>query len=243
MLTMNDIKKTIHQELLNAVSVSLEHQKRFFKTASGCYSEHDKFMGVTVPNVRKIAKKFSNLTLQELEQIITSEFNEARFLALVILVSQYKISDLQIQKTIYQFYLNNMQHVNNWNLVDASAHLIVGAYLFDKDKKILHELALSTNLWQRRIAIVATWFFIKNNLLLPTLEIAQLLLTDEQDLIHKATGWMLREVGKKDTKILVGFLTKHGNNMPRTALRYAIEKFPEEQRKRYLNEFKSNGEK
>lgn len=237
MLVMHEIIKTIHQELLKAVSVSAAHQKIFFKTASGCYGEHDKFMGVTVPNVRKIAKKFSNLTLPELQQLITSEFNETRLLVLVILANQYANGDAQIKESLHNFYLKNIQYVNNWNLVDASAHLIVGAYLFDKDKKILHELALSANLWERRIAIVATWFFIKNNVFEPTIEIAQLLLNDDQDLIHKATGWMLREVGKKDTKILVGFLHQHGNNMPRTALRYAIEKFPEEQRKYYLTEF------
>lgn len=234
---MPEIIQTIHKELLKAVSVSAEHQKIFFKTAAGCYSEYDKFMGVTVPDVRKIAKKFSNLTLQELQHLIISEFNEARLLVLIILVNQYTKGDVQIKEAIYNFYFKNMQYVNNWNLVDASAHLIVGSHLFDKDKKILHELALSTNLWERRIAIVATWFFIKNSVFHTTLEIAQLLLNDEQDLIHKATGWMLREVGKKDIKILVGFLHQHGNNMPRTALRYAIEKFPEEQRKSYLTEF------
>lgn len=234
---MQDIIKNINQELLNAVSVAVENQKIFFKTEIGTYGAHDKFLGITVPNVRKIAKKFHQVNLSEIKQLIASEFNETRLLALIILTDQYAKGNEQTKEAIYNFYLENIAQVNNWNLVDASAHLIIGAHLFTQDKVILNTLAKSPNLWERRIAIVATWYFIKNNLLQPTLEIAVLLLNDTHDLMHKAVGWMLREAGKKDVKILVGFLKQHGNNMPRTTLRYAIEKFPEEQRKKYLTEF------
>lgn len=234
---MQNIIHDIHQELLKVVSVPETSQKMFFKTEIGTYGAHDKFLGVTVPNVRKIAKKFHNLNHAEIKQLINSEFNEARLLALIILTNQYANGDIQAKEAAYQFYLENIAQVNNWNLVDASAHLIMGAQLINQDKTILHDLAKSPNLWERRIAIVATWYFIKNNVLEPTLEIAEHLLNDNQDLIHKAVGWMLREVGKKDEKILVGFLKQHGDNMPRTALRYAIEKFTKEQRKKYLTEF------
>jgi 3-methyladenine DNA glycosylase AlkD len=234
---MQENIKSIHQELLKAVTIAKERQSMFFKTAVGTYGAHDKFLGITVPNLRKIAKNFSAINLEELKLLIASEFNEERLLALIILTNQYAKGNAQTKEDIYQFYLENISQVNNWNLVDASAHLIIGAYLFDKDKNLLYELALSKDLWKRRIAIVATWYFIKNNVLEQTLEIAMLLLNDKEDLMHKAVGWMLREAGKKDEKILVGFLNQHGNNMPRTALRYAIEKFPKEQRKKYLTEF------
>lgn len=240
---MQDVINIVNQELLDAISVPEETKKMFFKTEAGSYGALDKFLGVTVPNVRKIAKKFHQINLSEIKQLIASEFNETRLLALIILTHQYAKGDKQKNESIYDFYLENIAQVNNWNLVDASAHLIIGQHLFKRDKAILKTLAKSKNLWERRIAIVSTWYFIRNNLLQPTIEIAELLLNDTHDLMHKAVGWMLREVGKKEEKILVGFLHQHGNNMPRTALRYAIEKFPEEQRKKYLTEFNKRREK
>ncbi|HJD58238.1 MAG TPA: DNA alkylation repair protein [Rickettsia endosymbiont of Ceroptres masudai] len=187
---------------------------------------------VTVPILRKIAKSYYNLDVGDLSSLITSEFNEERFLALAILIMQYQKA--QDKELFYHFYLNNIKYVNNWNLVDASAHHIIGAYLWDKEKEYLFTLTKSEILWERRIAIVATWYFIKNNELDTTFEIAKLLLNDEHDLMHKAVGWMLREAGKKDEKQLINFLDRYISQMPRMMLRYAIEKFPEEVRKNIL---------
>jgi len=206
----------------------------FYKTGPGDYAEHDQFMGVTVPTLRKIAKEFADLNLNEMQSLIESKMNEERLLALFILVLQYQKGETFAQNKLYQFYLDNLQHVNNWNLVDASAHLIMGAHLFNKNKTILLKLAKSAILWERRIAIVATWYFIRKENLSWTFKLARILLNDEHDLIHKAVGWMLREVGKRDEKQLRVFLNQYTPKMPRTMLRYAIEKFPEQQRKGYL---------
>ncbi|WP_342447532.1 DNA alkylation repair protein [Rickettsia fournieri] len=189
-------------------------------------------MGVTVPTLRTIAKSYYNLDMEDLSQLITSEFNEERFLALAILIMQYQTA--QDKEFLYNFYLNNIKHVNNWNLVDASAHHIIGAYLWNKKKDYLFTLTKSEILWERRIAIVATWYFIKNNTLDTTFEIAKLLLNDKHDLMHKAVGWMLREAGKKDEKQLIDFLDCYTLQMPRTAVRYAIERLPQEVYKKYL---------
>ncbi|WP_323811256.1 DNA alkylation repair protein [Rickettsia conorii] len=189
-------------------------------------------MGVTVPTLRTIAKSYYNLDMEDLSQLITSEFNEERFLALAILIMQYQTA--QDKEFLYNFYLNNIKHVNNWNLVDASAHHIIGAYLWDKEKDYLFTLTKSEILWERRIAIVATWYFIKNNTLDTTFEIAKLLLNDKHDLMHKAVGWMLREAGKKDEKQLIDFLDCYTLQVPRTAVRYAIERLPQEVYKKYL---------
>jgi len=196
------------------------------------YGEHDRFIGVTVPTLRKIAKSYYNLDMEDLSRLITSEFNEERFLALAILIMQYQKA--QDKEFFYNFYLNNIKYVNNWNLVDASAHHVIGAYLWDKEKDYLFTLTKSEILWERRIAMVATWYFIKNNELDTTFEIAKLLLNDKHDLMHKAVGWMLREAGKKDEKQLIDFLDRYISQMPRTVVRYAIEKFPEEVRKNIL---------
>lgn len=206
----------------------------FFKTKPGDYAEHDQFIGVSNPELRKIAKEFSGLNQEELQCIIESKINEERLLALIILVTQYQKASDQNKKKFYQFYLSNLEYVNNWNLVDASAHLIIGAHLVDSDKKLLLKLAKSKIMWERRISIVSTWAFIRNNDLEWTFKIATLLLSDNHDLIHKAVGWMLREAGKRDEKQLITFLEQHSKIMPRTMLRYAIEKFPEPQRKYYL---------
>lgn len=206
----------------------------FFKTGTGNYAEHDIFIDVPVPKLRAIAKQFDQLTLNQIKIFMRSPVNEERFLALAMLVSRYQKSDQQTKENVYQFYLDNLDYVNNWNLVDASAHLIIGAHLWDKNRESLFAFATSPNMWERRIAIVATWYFIRHNDLEYTFAIARLLLNDTHDLIHKATGWMLREAGKRDQQQLELFLDKHATNMPRTALRYAIEKFPENIRKDYL---------
>lgn len=206
----------------------------FFKTGPGSYAAHDRFIGVSNPVLRKIAKEFADLTPAEIQALLYSSLNEHRLLALFILVRQYQKASNAQKQEIYCFYLQHIEQVNNWNLVDASAHLIIGTHLIDKEKDLLLEFAQSDNLWKRRIAIVATWFFIRKNLLDWTFKIAKQLLNDTHDLIHKAVGWMLREAGKKDALQLITFLDQHASQMPRTMLRYAIEKFPEDQRKKYL---------
>ena len=202
----------------------------FFKTGPGGYAEGDIFIGVRTPEIRAVAKEFTTLSLDELSELISSKIHEERLLALFILISQFKKSP----DRIYEFYLSHMDHVNNWDLVDQSAHYIMGAYLIDKDKAILYDLAESENLWHRRIAMVATWWFIRNNQFDDVIKLARLLLKDKHDLMHKAVGWMLREMGKKDVSLLRDFLAEHRAIMPRTALRYSIERFDNEERMRYL---------
>ncbi|MCX7337959.1 MAG: DNA alkylation repair protein [Alphaproteobacteria bacterium] len=226
--------KEIRFALHSSISIPQERASAFFKTGPGDYAEHDQFMGVTVPNLRKISKRFSDLPLACIKDLLSSKINEERFLALLILVDQYQKSTEQGRVDLYQFYINNLHHINNWNLVDTSAHLIVGAHLWDKDRNILLSLSESNNLWERRVSIVSTWAFIKKEDLVWTFQIARLLLNDNHDLIHKAVGWMLREAGKKDEGELVGFLRYHSGVMPRTMLRYAIERLPQDQRKFYL---------
>lgn len=228
-------KLTEINTLLENAHVPGHKASTFFKTGTGQYAEHDTFIGVTIPDLRKISKNFLDLTFAELTSLLNTQVNEKRFLALLILIHQYEQATPQQQEQIYQFYINNRQHVNNWNLVDASAHLIVGAYLLDKNKDILIELSQSASLWDRRIAIVSTWYFIRKNDLAWTFKIALLLINDKQDLIHKAVGWMLREAGKRDHNALTDFLDQNIHMMPRTMLRYAIEKFQEKTRKMYLN--------
>ena len=206
----------------------------FFKTGPGQYSEHDKFIGVSVPNLRKIGKEFRDLPMDQIQSLLESPVNEERFLALILLVENYAKGNEAQKEIVFQHYLNNLKHVNNWNLVDASAHLIVGAHLSKKDKSLLLKLAKSQVMWERRVAIVSTWYFIRQNEHEWTVQIAELLLKDSHDLIHKAVGWMLREAGKKDQQVLIKFLEKHSKQMPRTMLRYAIEKFSEEERRNYL---------
>lgn len=221
--------------LLKESAPKTSHPKAiFYKTGPGHYAEHDQFIGVSVPALRQIAKNFSALPTAEIQILIESKINEERLLALLILVGQYQKAENLIKDTIYNFYLCNLKHINNWNLVDASAHLILGAHLMKTNKDILLTLAQSEVMWERRVAIVATWCFIRNNDVAWTFKVAELLLSDTHDLIHKAVGWMLREAGKKDEKQLVTFLNQYAEKMPRTMLRYAIEKFPESQRKLFL---------
>lgn len=202
----------------------------FFKTTPGHYAEHDRFLGIPVPSLRQIAKKHSALPLTDIQTLLASPYNEERLLALFILAHQYKKSP----EPTYQFYLKNLAHVNNWNLVDSSAHLIIGAHLYTKDKSLLLTLANSKNLWEKRIAIIATLYFIKKDQLDWTFKIAEILLHDTHDLIHKAVGWMLREAGKRNEDELTLFLDIHHAQMPRTMLRYSIEKYPPDIRARYL---------
>lgn len=206
----------------------------FFKTAPGEYGEGDIFIGIDVPTSRKIAKEFEDLKLRDIKKLISSKTHEDRFIALLILILQYKKGSEVDKEQIYKFYLNNTSYINNWDLVDVSAHHIVGEHLYEKDKKILFKLAKSKNLWEKRISIVATLWFIRKNRFTETLKISEILLNDNHDLIHKATGWMLREVGKKNLKAEESFLKKHSKKMPRTMLRYAIERLPELKRKSYM---------
>jgi 3-methyladenine DNA glycosylase AlkD len=229
----------VHQELhaLAKPSRAFELQ-RFFKTAKGQYGEGDIFLGLTVPEVRKIATKYKKLPLNEIEKLTSSDFHEFRLCGLVILTLQFKASkERSEQKKIFNFYLNQAKagYVNNWDLVDVSAP-IIGAYLVDENNPyaLLEKLARSKSLWERRLAIIFTFAFIRAGEFDPTIEISQRLLKDDHDLIHKAVGWMLREVGKKDGSLLRTFLTANASQMPRTMLRYSIEKFSESERKKWL---------
>ena len=209
--------------------------QRFFKTGPGEYGEGDIFLGITVPEMRKVAKNFYTLTFQDMESLFLSKIHEHRFIALIILCENYKKGNEKEKKEIYTFYLENSKNINNWDLVDISAPKIIGAHLGNKDRKILYKLARSKNLWERRIAIVSTFSFIRNNDFFDTFTISEFLINDSHDLIHKASGWMLREVGKRDEKVLKQFLNKFKDQMPRTMLRYAIEKFSDKIRKSYLS--------
>jgi len=206
----------------------------FFKTGSGDYGEGDFFIGLKVPVQRKLASKFKDLSLAEIKELLSSSFHEERLISLFILIDKYQKADEKGKKVIFNFYLENRKGINNWDLVDISAPKIIGRYLLEKDKSILFKFAVSKNLWERRIAILSTQEFIKNNNYKPTLQLAKMLIKDEHDLIHKAVGWMLREIGKKDITLEENFLRVHYKEMPRTMLRYAIEKFPETKRKKYL---------
>jgi 3-methyladenine DNA glycosylase AlkD len=206
----------------------------FFKTGPGEYGEGDLFIGVRVPVVRKVAKEFKSLPLREAARLLHSNIHEERLAALVILVLQAAKGDADTRKLIYDLYLANTRYINNWDLVDLSAPQVVGAYLEDKSRTRLYRLAKSPWLWDRRISILATFHFIRHGDLDDTLRIAELLLGDKESLIQKAVGWMLREVGKRNQKALETFLEEHCRTMPRTALRYAIERFPERKRRAYL---------
>jgi len=208
--------------------------QRFFKTGPGEYGEGDVFIGVGVPELRKMVKEYPDITLEESVQLLRSRIHEERMLAFLILVGKYSRGNEDVKKRIYELYLQHTKHINSWDLVDGSAHHIVGDFLMDKSKEPIYRLAKSNNLWERRIAILSTFRFIKYDNYLETLKISEILLTDEQDLIHKAVGWMLREIGKRDILTEEIFLKKYYKRMPRTMLRYAIEKFPESKRQKYL---------
>lgn len=211
------------------------HSQRFFKTQKGEYGEGDIFLGIRVPVLRKLAKKYQDLPLADIITILCSKYHEERLFALILLVNIFKKGDFKNRKTVYTLYLAHTNYINNWDLVDVSAGHIVGAYLRTKDKQPLYILAESINLWERRIAIISTSHFIRHHEFSDALKLSKKLLYDTEDLIHKAVGWMLREIGKRDMDVEEKFLKKYYQNMPRTMLRYAIEKFPEVKRKNYLN--------
>jgi 3-methyladenine DNA glycosylase AlkD len=208
--------------------------RRFFKTGPGEYGEGDRFVGVRVPVLRKMAREFKTLSIEETETLLQSEYHEERHLALFILILLYKKGDADSRRKIFDIYLKNTPYINNWDLVDASAEHIVGDFLKGRDKDILFRLALSENLWERRIAILSTFGTIKSGQFATPLQILEILVHDPHELIHKAGGWMLREIGNRDLAVEESFLKRHYKTMPRTMLRYAIEKFPEEKRKAYL---------
>lgn len=212
-----------------------EQSQRYFKTGPGEYGEGDKFIGIRVPVLRSFAKQHRDLPLADTEELLRSPIHEERLLALLILVMRYDKGDATVRKDVFDLYCRNMRFVNNWDLVDSSAHLIVGPYLRNRNRRLLHQLAKSGVLWERRIAIMSTFAYIKDGEFDEALKIAETLLSDEEDLIHKAVGWMLREIGIRDRPVEEAFLKKYCHDMPRTMLRYAIEKFPEQQRKRYLH--------
>jgi len=229
----------ISKEVVNALKLVATEERRkvnewFFKTGKGEYGYGDIFLGVTAPDIRRIAKKFSQeISLQELTELIRSPIHEVRLCALIILVNKYKKEN---SDKIYQYYMDHLTAINNWDLVDSSAPYIVGDYLYKhpEKSKILIDFSHSENLWVRRISIVSTFTFIKNNEFNTTLEIAKLLLNDNHDLIHKALGWMLREIYKRDERIIKRFLRQNYAQIPRTTLRYAIERMDKEERLLYL---------
>ena len=229
--------------MLNQIKKELQHLadldrakilQRFFKTGKGEYGEGDIFLGITLPEQRKVAKKYQALSLKQLQALISSKYHEHRLISLMVLDIKYSKSDETEKKVIVDFYLKNTKHINNWDLVDLSAYKILGEHLLERDRKILYKLAESENIWERRIAIISTFRFIKNNEFKDTLKISDILLADKHDLIHKAVGWMLRETGKRNLEIEEAFLKKHYKKMPRTMLRYAIEKFNPDKRRTYL---------
>ena len=206
----------------------------FFKTGVGQYGEGDIFLGIRVPAIRKLAKEYNNLPLKEILSLLKSPYHEVRLFALISLVNAFANGDEAIQKKIYDLYVANTRYINNWDLVDISAPNIVGAFLLTRSRKPLYQLAKSKTLWERRIVVLATFYFIKNNQFDDSLKIAGILLQDKEDLIHKAVGWMLREIGKRDIACAESFLQKHCQVMPRTMLRYAIERFTPAKRRKYM---------
>jgi 3-methyladenine DNA glycosylase AlkD len=211
-----------------------EHSGRYFKTGQGEYGEGDLFLGIRVPDIRAQVKKCGEVSLENIQLLLMSSFHEERLFSLLLLVRKFAKGNEKEKATIYNLYLDNTHRINNWDLVDSSASHIVGNYLESRDKQILYKLVKSTNIWERRIAIISTFQFIRNNQFDAALKVAKLLLRDNEDLIHKAVGWMLREIGKRDVAVEKAYLQAHYKKMPRTMLRYAIEKFPEHIRKKYL---------
>jgi len=209
--------------------------QRFFKTGPGEYAEGDIFLGVMVPGIRAVVTRCSGLPLKETERLLCSKYHEERFAALLILVARFTKGDAALRRKIYDIYTGNTRYINNWDLIDLTAGHIVGAYLDGRGKEPLTNYAASPVLWERRIAIIATSYYIRGGRLGETFRISRLLLNDREDLIHKAVGWMLREAGKRDMNAEERFLKRHYRRMPRTMLRYAIERFPEERRRAYLD--------
>lgn len=213
-----------------------EHSKRFFKTGKGEYGEGDIFLGITVPNQRKVARKFKHMPLNEVEKLLQSDFHECRLTAVILLVYKIEKADQAVIDEVAEFYLKNIRYVNNWDIVDSSCRFILAKFLEHRERGLLYDLAKSENLWERRIAIITCYYFIKKDDFEDALAISQLLIEDEEDLIQKAVGWMLREVGNQNREVEENFLLKNERfkKMPRTMLRYAIEKFEEPKRQFFL---------
>ncbi len=208
--------------------------QRFFKTGAGEYGEGDRFLGLRAAQLRQLVKRFAETPLKDIQRLLRSGIHEERMLALLLMVQRFQRADGKGRERLYRQYLAATRYINSWDLVDASAEPIVGAWLSDKSRQPLYELARSASLWERRIAIIASFHYIKRGEFDETLQLAECLLQDTHDLIHKAVGWMLREVGKRDPEAEEDFLNKHYRRMPRTMLRYAIERFPERKRQDYL---------
>ncbi len=232
-----NVAELVRQELINKANPDkAAFLPKFFKVFPGGYGEGDTFLGVTVPDQRRIAKKYyKNITLLQIKELLQQNVHEYRLTALFLMIHQYEKSNTDHgKKEIVDIYLQNTCYINNWDLVDSSAYKILGAYLFDRNRGILYDFARKGHLWEQRIAIIATFYFIRRNDFNDTFQIATILLNHEHDLIHKAAGWMLREVGKKDFQKEFSFLKEHYKKMPRTMLRYAIEKFDPELRQKFL---------
>jgi len=223
----NELRKLADKEIA-------EHSQRFFKTGDGQYGEGDRFLGIRVPVLRRLVREHQRISIEETSLLLKSQFHEERLLSLLMLINIFKKVNEEDKEIIYNLYLNSIKFVNNWDLVDCSAEHIVGAYLRERNKQPIYDLANSKSLWKRRISMMSTFHFIKNREFIESLKVSEILLHDQEDLIHKAVGWMLREIGKRDIRTEEDFLKKHYKSMPRTMLRYAIEKFPEERRKKYL---------
>ena len=228
---IDQIKKELRE---HADAGKAELLQRFFKTGKGQYGDGDVFLGVMVPYSRAIAKKYFQMPLAKIKGLLDSEFHEERLVAGLILTYKYEKSSDQEKANIANFYLKNAKKFNNWDLVDLTSHKILGAFLVDKKRDVLYQLARSKNLWEKRISVIATFAFIRREDFKDSLALSELLLGDKHDLMHKAVGWMLREVGKKNQDVLRSFLGKHYKQMPRTMLRYSIEKFDEKERKKWL---------
>ena len=227
---LNSLRKDL-KKLSNKKKASV--LQRFFKTGEGEYGFGDIFIGLTVPQSRKLSIKFKDLDFADIIELLKSKIHEERLIALLILVNKFQNEPLE-QRRIYDFYIKNIKFVNNWDLVDLSSDKIIGGYLIDKPKEILVKFANSENIWEKRIAIISTYNFIKNNKFKDSLKIAEILVNDKNDLIQKAVGWMLREIGNRNKEQELKFLKKYYKKMGRMALRYALEKFPESLRKKYL---------
>ncbi len=224
------------QQELNAKAnpVDVEFLQRFFKTGKGQYGEGDVFLGLRVPVIRKIAAKYQQLPIDEIEKLLESPIHEHRLAAVIIMAEGSKRAGPEMKQQFYNLYLNRTDRINNWDIVDVSCRDVIGGFLMDKPRDELYRLAASNSIWERRIAMVSTWHFIRVGQLDDTFRVAELLMHDTQDLIHKAAGWMLREAGKKDEGALLDFLDRHANDMPRTMLRYSLERLEPELRERYM---------
>jgi len=234
-LNLPQLKKALRHY---ASPTKAKHSLRYFKTGPGEYGEGDQFLGLTVPQVRIVSKQGLHLPLKQIETLLQSRWHEERLLALMIMVQQYRKGSAEFKDQIFKLYDKNHKHINNWDLIDGSAPTIVGKHSERHGVNLLYRWAKSPDLWHRRSAVLGSFWFIKQKQFAPILKLAKMLLKDEHDLMHKAVGWMLREMGKRELAPLLQFLDKHSATMPRTMLRYALEKLPEKQRKHYMDQAK-----